>query len=127
VDSWNGQFVDGSIELQCADGAVVQTSHDVTLRTSFGPAIYRERGGVATLAPLATIYGAGPWHDPRRTGGSGLGEAITALVGSHYRSAAPDWSGQDIAFDLLVGDDLDDGTRDLFAHRPWVRVGPMLP
>ena len=58
-----------SISLDCADGASIQISHRVTERSSLALAPVQERGGVATIAPLGTIWGSGPWHDGRLTGG----------------------------------------------------------
>ena len=123
VDTWNGQAVDGWMSLDCADGTSIQISHRVSERSSLALAPVQERGGVATIAPLGTIWGSGPWHDGRLTGGTGYGEVVTALVGSQYRPAAPDWSGQEIAYRLLVGEGIDAGTLDLFAHPPLVRIG----
>jgi hypothetical protein len=122
VSSWNGQAADGQVTLHCDDGRDLQVAHRVGVRSSMAFAPVRDRGGSTLVAPLGTLWGDGPWHDGRRTGGSGLGEAVTALVGSQYRPAAPDWSGQEIRYQLLVGEDVDPATLDLFAHPPLVRA-----
>jgi hypothetical protein len=123
VETWNGQSVDGWMGFSCADGQNIQLSHRVKERSSLGLAPLRDRGGATMIAPLGTLWGDSPWHGARRTGGSGMGDVITALVGSQYRPAAPDWSGQSVSYRLLVGDgSIDVGTLDLFAHPPLVRV-----
>ena len=76
------------------------------------------------LAPLGTIWGDGPLHDARRTGGHGIGELITEIVGSQFRPAAPDWAGKRIQYRLLITEQRDEAALDLFANPPLVRVGP---
>jgi hypothetical protein len=124
VDAWNGQSIDGYARLVCEDGTV-DVSHRVLERSSMAFLPFRERGGVAMVAPLGTLWGSDPFHDGRRTGGSGLGEVVTSLVGSQFRPAAPDWGGQRITYRLLVGEGLPDAVLDLFAHPPAVRVGAL--
>lgn len=124
VAAWNGQSADGWVALDCTSGARIQVAHRVGLRSSLAFAPFSEQNGKATLAPLGTLWGASPWHDGPRTGGTGLGDWVTSLVGSQFRPAAPDWSGKQVRYQLLVGDDLDPGTLDLFAHPPLVLVGP---
>lgn len=124
VETWNGQSVDGWVALHCEGGPTLQVSHRVEERTSLAFAPVREQGGKAVMAPLGTLWGDSPWHDSRRTGGLGVGDVVTALVGAQYRPAAPDWSGKDVRYRLLLGEDLDPGTLDLFAHPPLVLVGP---
>ncbi len=121
--AWNGLSADGSIALTCADGGVLGVAHRVPERSSLAFAPLRERGGQATVAPLGTLWGPGPFHDPRRTGGSGVGEVVTSMVGSQYRPAAPDWAGQAVSYRLLVTESLDADALDLFAHPPLVRAG----
>ncbi len=123
ADSWNGFSADGAVALGCADGSEIGVAHRVPERSSLAFAPFRERGGVAMLAPLGTLWGSGPFHAPRATGGSGVGEVVTSLVGSQYRPAAPDWAGQTVRYRLLVGSDLSPEALDLFAHPPLVRVG----
>jgi hypothetical protein len=122
VSSWNGQAADGQVTLHCDDGRDLQIAHRVPVRTSMAFAPIRDREDRTLVAPLGTLWGDGPWHDGRHTGGSGLGESVTGLVGSQYRPAAPDWSGQPIRYQLLVGEDVAPATLDLFAHPPMVRV-----
>lgn len=124
VETWNGQSADGWLAVTCADGATLQVSHRVEQRTSLAFAPIREQAGKAILAPLGTLWGDSPWHDSRRTGGAGVGDVITALVGSQYRPAAPDWSGKEVRYRLLLSEDLSPGTLDLFAHPPLTIAGP---
>ncbi|RME20704.1 MAG: hypothetical protein D6798_19900 [Deltaproteobacteria bacterium] len=127
VPTWNGQVVDGWVILQCADGRVHAVSHRVTERTSLGFAPVRTTGEDALLAPLGTLWGPAPLHEARRTGGHGMGDVVTEIVGSQFRPAAPDWAGRSIRFRLWGsaddGDPPEEGTLDLFAHPPLVRVG----
>lgn len=122
-DAWNGFAADGGVIMHCADGSHLGVAHRMSERSSLAFAPFRERRGQAMLAPLGTLWGDGPYHDPRRTGGSGLGEVVTTLVGSQYRPAAPDWIGQRVSYTLLVGEKLNPGTMDLFAHPPLVQFG----
>ena len=96
VETWNGQAADGWAALTCESGRVIQISHRVNLRTSLAFLPFTEQEGKAVVAPLGTVWGDSPWHDAPRTGGTGLGDTITSLVGSQYRPAAPDWSGQEL-------------------------------
>ncbi len=123
AETWNGQAADGWVALQCTDGPLLQVSHQVSQRSSLAFAPFAEQGGKALLAPLGTLWGDSPWHDARRTGGLGLGDTVTALVGAQFRPAAPDWSARQVRYRLLLGQDLDPGTLDLFAHPPLVLVG----
>lgn len=124
VETWNGQSADGWVALHCDGGPTLQVSHRTEERTSLAFAPVREQGGKAMMAPLGTLWGDSPWHDSRRTGGLGVGDVVTALVGPQYRPAAPDWSGKEVRYRLLLSEDLDAGTLDLFAHPPLVLVGP---
>ena len=124
VDTWNGQSIDGHASLNCSNGASIDVSHRALQRTSIAFLPFRERDGVAMVAPLGTLWGSDPWHDGRRTGGSGVGEVVASMVGSQFRPAAPDWAGQSHAYTLLVGEGIDPQVLDLFAHPPAVRVGP---
>jgi photosystem II stability/assembly factor-like uncharacterized protein len=124
-ETWNGQSADGWSAFRCDDGRLIQIAHRVRERTSLAFTPLRNDQGQAVIAPLGTLWGDAPWHDSRRIGGIGLGDLATGLVGSQFRPAAPDWSGQSVRYRLLVGDDIDEGTLDLFAHPPLVRVGAL--
>ena len=123
VDTWNGVAAASWVELGCAEGDPIRIAHRTTDRSSLAFAPMRERGGRALVAPLGTLWGEGPWHDGRTTGGSGLGEVATWLIGAQFRPAAPDWAGEQVHYRLLVGADLDAQTLELFAHPPVVVVG----
>ncbi len=123
VETWNGQSPDGWVDVGCTDTSRVQISHDTTTRTSPAFLPLSNEGGAGVLAPMGTLYGDPPWHESRRTGGHGIGDLVTPLVADTFQPAAPDWSGKDVEYRLLVGDGIDDATLDLFAHPPWVRVG----
>ena len=121
VETWNGQAADGWVELSCDDGPLVLV-HRTTERSSMAFAPLRVEDGDALVAPLGTLRGDGPWHDARRTGGHGIGDLVVPVVGSQYRPAAPDWGDESIRYRLLVGEELEPGVRELFAHPPLVRV-----
>jgi len=121
-ETWNGHSADGWISLHCAGGATLSIAHRVVERTSLAFAPLRTKGERAIVAPLGTLWGDPPWHDARRIGGLGMGDILTGAVGSQFRPSAPDWAGKKITYTLLVGDDLDPDTLDLFAHPPQVRV-----
>ncbi|MCP4870706.1 MAG: hypothetical protein GY898_18550 [Proteobacteria bacterium] len=123
VDTWNANAARSYLTMGCSDGSTVDVSHRTTDRSSIAFAPIRERDGVATLAPLGTLWGTGPWHNGRSTGGSGLGEIATLLVGSQFRPAAPDWAGKTVQYCLLVGEGLERDALVLFAHPPVVVVG----
>lgn len=124
VKSWNGQAVDGWLSMTCADGAVVQVSHRATERSSLGLAPMRTTTEDALLAPLGTLWGPAPVADARRVGGLGMAWHVSEAIGSQFRPQAPDWAGQQVSYRLLIGQgDVDEGTLDLFAHPPLVRVG----
>jgi hypothetical protein len=120
--TWNGQAVDGWVELVCED-RTIQVSHRVTERTSLAFAPMRTVDDTALLAPLGTLWGDPVRHDARRTGGHGIGDVAVGIIGSQFAPAAPDWSGRNVSYRLLVGEDIDTGTLDLFAHPPLVRLG----
>ena len=122
-ESWNGQSADGWASVTCADGTEIQVAHQVTTRTSLAFLPIRTTGGETTLAPLGTLWGDGPWHDSRVDGAIGLADLITSIVGDQFEPAAPDWPGRTITYSLLVGEELDEGTLELFAHPPLVQVG----
>ena len=123
VEAWNGQSVDGWLQITCADGPDWQIAHDTTVRTSLAFAPLYNEGGEAFVAPLGTLYGSPPWHHPRRTGGHGYGDLLVPVVADTFQPAAPDWAGAEVTYRLLIGEDLTRDQRDLFAHPPEVRVG----
>ena len=95
------------------------------------PKLQRSLMAFAPIRNMGTeLYGA-PRHNlgrrpldfGRQTGGHGIGEITTPTVGSQFRPAAPDWSGQSVSYTLLVTDGSDTDVLDLFAHPPLVRVG----
>ena len=127
VEAWNGQSIDGWIQMTCAEGPDWQIAHDTTVRTSLAFAPLHNEGGSAFLAPHGTLYGDPPWHMPRRTGGHGLGDLLVPAVADTFQPAAPDWAGATVSYRLLVGEGLDPDVLDLFAHPPTVRVGASEP
>lgn len=127
VETWNGQAADGWVGMKCGDGRNTFVSHRTQQRSSMAFAPVRNAGENSFMAPLGTIWGDGPWHFARKTGGHGIGEITTSTVGSQFRPAAPDWSGQRIEYTLLVTDGTNTEELDLFAHPPLVRVGGTTP
>lgn len=123
VESWNGQAADGWVELTCAGGDPLVVAHRVGTRSSMAFAPLQNEGDEAILAPLGTLWGDSPWHNARHSWGLGLGDIVVPVVGSQFRPYGPDWGGEEVLFELLVGSDIDDSARDLFAHPPHVRVG----
>ena len=123
--TWNGQAIDAWASVHCDDGTVIDIAHDGMVRTSLAMLPMRTTGDRDLIAPLGTLWGDPVRHDVRRTGGHGAGDVITPVVGAQFRPAAPDWSGQQITYRLLVsaGDRIDAGTMALFSHPPLVRVG----
>jgi hypothetical protein len=118
IGSWNGQTIDGYASAEC-DGRTVQFAHLVRERSSIGMLPMGFDGWNSILAPLGTLYGPPPWHDARQTGGTGLGDIVVGLVGSQFRPSAPDWAGQSVRYELLLGDgELSSDELDLFAHPP---------
>ena len=125
--TWNPVAADGWISVTCDDNSKIQFSHRVEERTSLAFLPMRNDQGVATMAPLGTLWGTPPWHDARRTGGLGLGDLFTTITGSQMYPAAPDWSGETVRYTLLVGSSTSEAVMDLFAHPPLVRVGIYYP
>lgn len=123
--TWNGQAIDAWAAVHCDDGTVIDIAHDGMMRTSLAMLPMRTTGDRDLIAPLGTLWGDPVRHDVRRTGGHGAGDVITPVVGSQFRPAAPDWSGQPVSYRLLVseGERIDTGTMALFSHPPLVRVG----
>ena len=109
--------------MRCGDGTETFVAHRILQRSSMAFAPIRNMGTDSFMAPLGTIWGDGPWHFARQTGGHGIGEITTSTVGSQFRPAAPDWSGQSVSYTLLLTDGSDTDVLDLFAHPPLIRVG----
>jgi len=124
METWNAASADGWAAVSCGDGSALVIAHRVQERSSMGFLPIRNEGGEAVLAPLGTLWGDSPWHHARRTGGLGIGDLIVPVVGSQFSPAAPDWGAADVTYRLLVGDDIDEDVRDLFAHPPLVVAGP---
>ena len=82
-------------------------------------------GPDALIAPLGTLWGDSPWHDAQRTGGTGLGDLVTPLIGSQFVPSAPDWAGKNIRYRIWITADVDPELLDLFSHPPLVRVPPL--
>ncbi len=122
-ESWNGQSADGWVAYGCADGTTIAIAHRVTERTSLAFSPLRNDGNQALFAPLGTLWGDSPWHDGRRIGGLGLGDVVAGIIAPQFNPAAPDWSERQVRYRLLVGDEVDEGMLDLFAHPPLVRAG----
>lgn len=125
-ETWNGVSADGWAAVGCAGGQTVQIAHRVVDRTTLAFLPLRNDDGRAVFAPLGTLWGDTQWHDARRIGGLGLGDIATAVVGSQFDPSAPDWAGATVAYRLLLGSGIDEGTLDLFAHPPLVRTGAWL-
>ncbi|MBW2523687.1 MAG: hypothetical protein JRI23_05905 [Deltaproteobacteria bacterium] len=126
-ESWNGQSADGWISFACEGGSALQIAHRARERSSMAFAPLRNDSGQALIAPLGTLWGDYPWHDSRGIGGIGLGDVVAGIVGSQFNTSAPDWAGKTVQYRLLVGTDIDEGTLELFAHPPLVRVGDYSP
>lgn len=123
--TWNGQAIDSWVEIDCTEDDPIQLAHAAQERTSLAMLPLRTIDGQAVFAPLGTLWGPPIRHDVRRTGGHGMGDVSTAVIGSQFRPAAPDWSGKTVRYRLLVGaGELDRGTMELFAHPPLVQIGP---
>lgn len=119
VGVWNGQAVDGWLALACENGKIHQVAHHTATRTSMAAYPLRNIGGTALLAPLGTLWSAPSWHDAYHHGGHPIGDAVVPVVGAQFRPSAPDWSGRNIRYRLLIGDgSVSADTLDLFAHPP---------
>ena len=122
--TWNPLSPDGWMQLDCEGDETIQISHRVRERTSIGPLVLRNDGRSALFAPLGTLWGNPPFHSARRSGGFGVGDVVYQIIGDNmFQSVAPDWSEATVQYRLLVGESIDSGTLDLFAHPPLVRSG----
>jgi hypothetical protein len=54
------------------------------------------------LNPFGTFWGALPDHDAARTGGVGLGETMTVLLGEHVRTSGPAYAGTISRFSVVL-------------------------
>lgn len=124
-ETWNGQAADGWLAYACDDGEVIQIAHRVLERTSIAFSPLRNDDGVAIFAPLGTLWGDTPWHFGRRIGGHGAGDLV-GIITPQFNPTAPDWSGKEVRYRLLVGSGIDEAVLDLFAHPPLVRAGTYL-
>ena len=122
VETWNGLAADGYVAATCDGGSTVAVSHDVNVRSSMAFMPIRNEGGSGLLAPLGTLWGDGPHHESRRTGGLGTGDWVVPIVGSQFRPAGPDWAGATVELRLLVHDAVDHDQLALFAHPPELIV-----
>ncbi len=121
VEAWNPVSANGWISATCRDGSRVQIAVDSTVRSSIGMLALRNLDGEGLLAPLAPLWGDPPWHDAARTGGTGMADRITPLIGSQFTSPAPEWAGQTVEARLWITQNTDHERLDLFAHPPLVR------
>ena len=123
--TWNGQAIDSWVEITCEADDPIQLAHAAQQRTSLAMLPMRNIDGQAIFAPLGTLWGPPIRHDVRTSGGHGMGDISTAVIGSQFRPAAPDWSGATVSHTLLLGaGEIDPGTLELFAHPPLVVTGP---
>jgi len=123
--AWNPVSTDGWFAVSCDDGSRIQVAVDATRRSSLGMLSLRNNGGDGLLAPLGTLWGKSPWHDAARTGGTGIGDLVTPLIGGQFEPSAPDWAGREVSYRLWITADIDPELLDLFSHPPVVRVPPL--
>lgn len=96
--SWAG-LSDGS------KGLMVACDAEQLAGLAFCPMkIRREQDGqlAAVLNPFGAFWGRQPDHDARRTGGLGLGEVLTMLVGEALRPSGPAYAGTRSDFSVLL-------------------------
>ncbi|MCB9677159.1 MAG: hypothetical protein H6737_18725 [Alphaproteobacteria bacterium] len=125
LEAWNPVTTDGWFAVQCDDGSRVQVAVDLSRRASMGMLSLRNEGPDGLIAPLGTLWGDPPWHDGQRTGGSGLADLVTPLIGSQFTPSAPDWAGQHVEYRMWITADVPPELLVLFAHPPVVRVPPL--
>ena len=87
--TWNGQAIDSWVSISCTEDDPIQLAHAAQERTSLAMLPVRNIDGQAVFAPLGTLWGPPIRHDVRRTGGHGMGDVSTAVIGSQFRPAAP--------------------------------------
>lgn len=128
TESWAG-LSDGS------KGLMVACDTERLAGLAFCPMkIRREQDGrlAAALNPFGAFWGRQPDHDARRTGGLGLGEILTVLLGEHVRPSGPAYAGTRSEFSLLLIPYLYDepseterNLADTYSYPPaWVAIGP---
>jgi hypothetical protein len=54
------------------------------------------------LNPFGTFWGTLPDHDAARTGGIGLGETLTVMMGEHVRTSGPAYAGTTSRFSVAL-------------------------
>jgi hypothetical protein len=54
------------------------------------------------LNPFGTLWGELPDHDAARTGGLGIGETLTKLLGAQFHSTGPAYAGTTTRFSLIL-------------------------
>lgn len=121
VEAWNPVAADGWIDASCRDGSSVQIAIDRTYRSSMAPLALRNVDGEGLLVPLGTLWGDPPWHDGARTGGTGMADLVTPLIGGQFRPPAPEWAGNPVVLRMWVTQNVDPEWLDLFAKPPLVR------
>lgn len=122
VEAWNPVAADGWIETTCGDGSQLQIAIDRTFRSSLAPFSVRNLDEEGLIAPLAPLWGDPPWHDGARTGGTGMADLVTPLIGGQFRPTAPEWAGKDVVLRMWVTQNVDPEWLDLFSKPPLVRA-----
>ncbi|MEZ4320706.1 MAG: hypothetical protein R3F61_24710 [Myxococcota bacterium] len=125
IEAWNPVTSDGWFGITCDDGTRFQVALDTSKRTSMGLVSLRNDGGDGLVAPLGTLWGDPPWHDAQRTGGTGLSDIVTPLIGSQFTPSAPDWAGKNVSYRMWLTADVPGELLELFSHPPVVRVPPL--
>jgi len=54
------------------------------------------------MNPFGTLWGALPDHDARRTGGLGIGETLTMLLGAQFHPTGPAYAGSNTQLSLIL-------------------------
>lgn len=124
--AWNGQAIDGHLELSWDDGTAWTVVVDTSVRTNMGLAPMRTQvGSPDRVALLGALWADPPRHRSRAMGGHGLGDVGTAAIGSQFRPSAPDWADQthEMSVWFAPRGAMDDDQATVLAHPPVVRVG----
>jgi len=128
TESWAG-LSDG------AKGLIVACDAERLAGLAFCPMkIRRKEDGrlLASLNPFGAYWGRQPDHDARRTGGLGLGEILTVLLGDHVKPSGPAYAGTQSSFSLLlipyISDPPSEAERNLadaYSYPPaWIAIDP---